>query len=207
MLRELGKGNWEKMLHFMYGGNEVSTVELWRSQCIWRKKFIELSESALNFHWQTHFFPFLYGMATATQIKSDFTPVRFLRIKKNTKGTLYTLSRLHRLHTKLDFWELKKILKVHCIHCLTILPCPQFLAMIWQPGFCMSRSVIYDFYFIFHVSIVTEKFSECMQIIANEPSLALFRIQEHIRKSLPKLAECKVSNIITRPYGCQVHYT
>ncbi|XP_033633244.1 BLOC-1-related complex subunit 8-like [Asterias rubens] len=44
----------------------------------------------------------------------------------------------------------------------------------------------------YRVKKVTEKFSECMQIIANEPSLALFRIQEHIRKSLPKLAECKM---------------
>ncbi|XP_038071327.1 BLOC-1-related complex subunit 8-like isoform X1 [Patiria miniata] len=44
----------------------------------------------------------------------------------------------------------------------------------------------------YRVKKVTEKFSECMHIVANEPSLAMFRIQEHIRKSLPKLAECKM---------------
>ncbi|XP_069123439.1 BLOC-1-related complex subunit 8 homolog [Argopecten irradians] len=38
---------------------------------------------------------------------------------------------------------------------------------------------------------VAEKISEGMNIIANEPSLAFFRIQEHIRKSLPQLVEQK----------------
>ncbi|XP_060566961.1 BLOC-1-related complex subunit 8 homolog isoform X1 [Ruditapes philippinarum] len=38
---------------------------------------------------------------------------------------------------------------------------------------------------------VTEKLSESMNIIANEPSLAFFRIQEHVRKCLPQLAETK----------------
>ncbi|XP_013381025.1 BLOC-1-related complex subunit 8 [Lingula anatina] len=36
---------------------------------------------------------------------------------------------------------------------------------------------------------VTEKFSENIQVVANEPSLALFRIQEHVRKTLPQLVE------------------
>jgi hypothetical protein len=40
---------------------------------------------------------------------------------------------------------------------------------------------------------VTEKLSESMNIIANEPSLAFFRIQEHVRKCLPQLAETKVN--------------
>ncbi|KAL4227723.1 BLOC-1-related complex subunit 8 [Mactra antiquata] len=38
---------------------------------------------------------------------------------------------------------------------------------------------------------VTEKMSESMNVIANEPSLAFFRIQEHVRKCLPQLAETK----------------
>ncbi|KAK7496929.1 hypothetical protein BaRGS_00011909 [Batillaria attramentaria] len=38
---------------------------------------------------------------------------------------------------------------------------------------------------------VSEKFSENMNIIANEPSLAFFRIQEHVRKTLPQLVEQK----------------
>ena len=48
--------------------------------------------------------------------------------------------------------------------------------------------------FPFNVA-VTEKFSECLHIVANEPSLALFRLQEHVRKSLPKLAQSKVSKV------------
>lgn len=40
---------------------------------------------------------------------------------------------------------------------------------------------------------VTDKISENMNVIANEPSLAFFRIQEHVRKSLPQLVETKVS--------------
>ena len=39
---------------------------------------------------------------------------------------------------------------------------------------------------------VTDKISESMNIIANEPSLAFFRVQEHVRKSLPQLVETKV---------------
>ncbi|CAC5379402.1 MEF2BNB [Mytilus coruscus] len=38
---------------------------------------------------------------------------------------------------------------------------------------------------------VTDKISENMNVIANEPSLAFFRIQEHVRKSLPQLVETK----------------
>ncbi|XP_071845309.1 BLOC-1-related complex subunit 8-like isoform X2 [Apostichopus japonicus] len=42
------------------------------------------------------------------------------------------------------------------------------------------------------VKRVTDKFSECIHIVANEPSLGLFRIQEHVRKTLPQLAHTKV---------------
>lgn len=38
---------------------------------------------------------------------------------------------------------------------------------------------------------VSERFSENLHIITNEPSLAFFRIQEHVRKSLPQLVEQK----------------
>ncbi|XP_064652772.1 BLOC-1-related complex subunit 8 homolog isoform X2 [Lineus longissimus] len=39
------------------------------------------------------------------------------------------------------------------------------------------------------VKKVTEKFSENLHIVANEPSLAFYRIQEHVRKSMPQLVE------------------
>lgn len=38
----------------------------------------------------------------------------------------------------------------------------------------------------------SEKFSENLHIVANEPSLAFYRIQEHVRKSLPQLVAKKV---------------
>ncbi|XP_070543288.1 BLOC-1-related complex subunit 8-like [Ptychodera flava] len=39
---------------------------------------------------------------------------------------------------------------------------------------------------------VTEKFSETLHIIGNEPSLALYRLQEHVRKTLPTLVENRI---------------
>jgi len=39
---------------------------------------------------------------------------------------------------------------------------------------------------------VSEKLSENVQIVANEPSLAFFRIQEHVRKTMPPLVDKKV---------------
>ncbi|XP_070543479.1 BLOC-1-related complex subunit 8-like isoform X2 [Ptychodera flava] len=39
---------------------------------------------------------------------------------------------------------------------------------------------------------VTEKFSESLHIVANEPSLALYRLQEHVRKTLPVLSEKRI---------------
>ncbi|KAL5004807.1 hypothetical protein ScPMuIL_018263 [Solemya velum] len=38
---------------------------------------------------------------------------------------------------------------------------------------------------------VTEKFTDCLNIVANEPSLAFFRIQEHVQKTVPRLVEQK----------------
>ncbi|XP_032656292.1 BLOC-1-related complex subunit 8-like isoform X3 [Chelonoidis abingdonii] len=41
------------------------------------------------------------------------------------------------------------------------------------------------------VKKVTDKFTESMYILANEPSVALYRLQEHVRRSLPELAQHK----------------
>jgi len=40
---------------------------------------------------------------------------------------------------------------------------------------------------------VTDKFTDALEAIANEPTLALFRVQEHTRKSLPTLVEKRIS--------------
>lgn len=39
---------------------------------------------------------------------------------------------------------------------------------------------------------VTDKFTESVYVLANEPSVALYRLQEHVRRSLPELAQHKV---------------
>ncbi|CAM9383051.1 unnamed protein product [Lampetra planeri] len=36
---------------------------------------------------------------------------------------------------------------------------------------------------------VSDKLTDSMYILANEPSVALFRLQEHVRKSLPELVD------------------
>ncbi|XP_007088442.2 BLOC-1-related complex subunit 8 isoform X2 [Panthera tigris] len=41
------------------------------------------------------------------------------------------------------------------------------------------------------VRIVTDKFTESVYVLANEPSVALYRLQEHVRRSLPELAQHK----------------
>lgn len=38
----------------------------------------------------------------------------------------------------------------------------------------------------------TERISENMHIVANEPSLAFYRLQEHVRKALPPMVEKRV---------------
>ena len=43
---------------------------------------------------------------------------------------------------------------------------------------------------------VTEKFSEALVILGNEPSLGLFRLQEHVRRSLPILVDHKVQYVM-----------
>uniref|UniRef100_UPI00398F574C BLOC-1-related complex subunit 8 isoform X1 n=1 Tax=Pristiophorus japonicus TaxID=55135 RepID=UPI00398F574C len=41
------------------------------------------------------------------------------------------------------------------------------------------------------VKKVTDKFTESMYFLANEPSVALYRLQEHVRRSLPELVQHK----------------
>ncbi|XP_029469702.1 BLOC-1-related complex subunit 8 isoform X2 [Rhinatrema bivittatum] len=41
------------------------------------------------------------------------------------------------------------------------------------------------------VKKVTDKLTESMYVLANEPSVALYRLQEHVRRSLPELAQHK----------------
>lgn len=41
-------------------------------------------------------------------------------------------------------------------------------------------------------STVSDKFTESMYVLANEPSVALYRLQEHVRRSLPELVQHKV---------------
>ncbi|XP_043909853.1 BLOC-1-related complex subunit 8 isoform X2 [Protopterus annectens] len=38
---------------------------------------------------------------------------------------------------------------------------------------------------------VTDRFTESMYVLANEPSVALYRLQEHVRRSLPELVQHK----------------
>ncbi|KOB69452.1 Protein MEF2BNB-like protein [Operophtera brumata] len=40
-----------------------------------------------------------------------------------------------------------------------------------------------------------ERISENMHIVANEPSLALYRLQEHVRKALPPMVERRVESM------------
>ncbi|XP_071503832.1 BLOC-1-related complex subunit 8-like [Diadema antillarum] len=44
----------------------------------------------------------------------------------------------------------------------------------------------------YKVKKVTDRLSECLHIVVNEPSLALYRLQEHVRRSMPQLSQCKM---------------
>lgn len=59
----------------------------------------------------------------------------------------------------------------------------------------MSNILIYmiDVANIIYIYIAaTERISENMHIVANEPSLAFYRLQEHVRKALPPMVEKRV---------------
>nr|XP_037846055.1 BLOC-1-related complex subunit 8-like [Chlorocebus sabaeus] len=40
---------------------------------------------------------------------------------------------------------------------------------------------------------VTDTFTESICVLANEPSVALYRLQEHVRRSFPELAQRQVA--------------
>ena len=46
--------------------------------------------------------------------------------------------------------------------------------------------------------LATERISENMHIVANEPSLAFYRLQEHVRKALPPMVEKRVEVLALR---------
>ncbi|XP_015511120.1 BLOC-1-related complex subunit 8 homolog isoform X2 [Neodiprion pinetum] len=46
------------------------------------------------------------------------------------------------------------------------------------------------------VKKATERISENMHIVANEPSLAFYRLQEHVRKALPPMVERRVEVLV-----------
>ena len=46
--------------------------------------------------------------------------------------------------------------------------------------------------FLFQVKKTSERISENLHICANEPSLALYRLAEHVRKALPPTTESRV---------------
>ncbi|XP_073517143.1 BLOC-1-related complex subunit 8 isoform X3 [Phyllobates terribilis] len=64
------------------------------------------------------------------------------------------------------------------------------------------------------VKKVTDKFTESMYVLANEPSVALYRLQEHVRRSLPELAQHKADmqnweeqsqgSVYTVEYACRI---
>lgn len=43
-----------------------------------------------------------------------------------------------------------------------------------------------------HLILATERISENMHIVANEPSLAFYRLQEHVRKVMPAMVQKRV---------------
>lgn len=53
---------------------------------------------------------------------------------------------------------------------------------------CKRRDYAMAFFFF----IATERISENMHIVANEPSLAFYRLQEHVRKVMPAMVQKRV---------------
>lgn len=70
-------------------------------------------------------------------------------------------------------------------------------------GHCVRLNVHYNLvltlsftYYVYHS--VTEKFLENIHMMLNEPSVGLYRVQEHVRRSLPQLVDKKVSMSVTQ---------
>ena len=61
-------------------------------------------------------------------------------------------------------------------------------------GFYLSKlpSVTSTNMCLCHYASVTEKFLENIHTMLNEPSVGLYRMQEHVRRSLPQLVDKKV---------------
>ena len=45
-------------------------------------------------------------------------------------------------------------------------------------------------------NVVADKLSETVHLMLNDPSMGLYRIQEHVKRSVPNLVEKKVDNIV-----------
>ena len=46
--------------------------------------------------------------------------------------------------------------------------------------------------FLCLLRVVTDKLSETVHLMLNDPSMGLYRIQEHVKRSVPNLVEKKV---------------
>lgn len=51
---------------------------------------------------------------------------------------------------------------------------------------------LFSHYYIIKNVLATERISENMHIVANEPSLAFYRLQEHVRKALNPMVDRRV---------------
>ena len=54
------------------------------------------------------------------------------------------------------------------------------------------RLTYFAYVCLYHYNLVTEKFLENIHTMLNEPSVGLYRMQEHVRRSLPQLVDKKV---------------
>eukprot|EP00062_Callorhinchus_milii_P013604 gi/632961874/ref/XP_007897001.1/ PREDICTED: protein MEF2BNB isoform X2 [Callorhinchus milii] len=57
------------------------------------------------------------------------------------------------------------------------------------------------------VKKVTDRFMESLYFLANEPSVALYRLQEHVRRSLPELVQHKTDMQEVEEQGQGAIYT
>ncbi|XP_078801624.1 BLOC-1-related complex subunit 8 isoform X2 [Oryzias latipes] len=59
------------------------------------------------------------------------------------------------------------------------------------PGNAPESETRHVFVYACYRLSVSDKFTESMYVLANEPSVALYRLQEHVRRSLPELVQHK----------------